>query len=220
MNDRLRPQRPARQDDDEEDASLPIRGGWTEAQKQADAASPWAQAFRPDKATKVIKFLEDQPYASYRRHWVDRTGPNGPYKRTYTCLGTVEKPCPLCDAGNQVQAVSAFNIVELGDDGQLLLRTWDLGNRLLAVMKGYHADPKIGPLTKGYFGVIKTDSGKRGGTSQTNINPIKASQLEEDYGFTAPSAEELAAIKLMDSSIITIPTTAELREVAAEMLED
>ena len=126
-----------------------IHGGWTDGQKQMDSASPFAQALKLEEKGQVIKFLDDTPYANFRRHWVDRTNPGAPpTRRAYVCPQTVNKDCPLCDLGDRAQAVSAFNVVVLGDDDQILHKTWDCGARLFQVLKAYANDPKIGPLTE------------------------------------------------------------------------
>lgn len=208
-------------DDASESVSAPlIRGGWTEATKQAESASEYAQALRLDANLQIIKFLEDAPYASFKRHWIDRNGPTGPTKRAYVCFKTVDRPCPLCNVGDKPQAVSAFNVALIGDDGQVLLKSWDLGVKLLNVIKGFNSDPKIGPLSKGFFAVSKTGAGSgamRGGTTQTNVIPVKASALLEDYGVNVPSEDDLEALDLYNSSIIRLPKASEMEEIAEEL---
>ena len=231
MSEQHRPTRPTRNTEPDPDeveevegdfSAASIRGGWTEAQKQADATSDYAQNFKPEEKVQVIKFLDDAPYAVFRRHWIDRSGPNGPYKRAYTCPQTVGRKCPLCEAGDKSTSVNAFNVALLGDDGQVLLKSWDVGVKLLNVLKGYNADAKFGPLTKGYYGVSKTAGGsgsRKGGTTQTNVIPIGARSLEEDYEIVAPTSQMLNALKKYDSDIVTIPKLSDLAEVAAEMVE-
>jgi hypothetical protein len=210
-----RPNRPVADTSDDDDNGSPlIRGGWTEATKQAEAASDYAQALRLEQNVQIIKFLEDAPYASYKRHWVDRNGPSGPTKRAYVCFKTVNRSCPLCNIGNNPQAVSAFNVAVIGDEGQAILRSWDLGVKILNVIKAFHNDPKVGPLTKGFFAVSKT--GGRGGAVQTNIFPVKASALYEDYSIVAPTTEDLA-LDLYTSDIIRLPKLSDMEEVASEL---
>ena len=67
------------------------------------------------------------------------------------------------------QAVSAFNIASSERTGRCLHKTWDVTPRLFGVIKGYGNDPKVGPLTKGFF--IASKTGKRG-TVQHNIAPV------------------------------------------------
>jgi hypothetical protein len=194
----------------------PIHSGWTAGQQVMDSSSAFAQALRLGENVQIIKFLEDQPYANYRRHWVDRQTPKGPSTIPFTCLESVGRDCPLCDIADRPQAVSAFNVVLVGDDGQVILRTWDVGARLFNVLKAYATDPKVGPLSKGYFAVSQT--GKRS-TTQTNVTPIRENRLTEDYEIPEPQPEALRKAGTYDSSIIRIPKRSELEEIAAEISE-
>jgi hypothetical protein len=165
---------------------------------------------------QIIKFIEDQPYANYRRHWVDRMTAKGPQKRAYTCLETVGKTCPLCSIGDRPQAVSAFNVMLVGDDSQVMLKTWDVGARLFNVLKAYANDPKIGPLSKGYFAVSKTGAKQN---TQMNVIPVRENALSEDYDITPPTAAEFKAAGKYDASIIQIPKKTDLEEIAQEISE-
>lgn len=218
------PDEPEEDDEDSEDVGnvLPIHSGWTAGQQIMDASASWAQPLKLDGNVQIIKFLDDQPYANYRRHWVERITPTGKSNRPYTCLETVGRDCPLCNIADRPQAVSAFNVVIVGDDGQVLLKTWDVGAKLFEVLKQYSKDPLVGPLTKGYFAVNQTGAGRggrRGGTTQTNVNTIKPGRLEEDYGITEPTPDLIKRAGRYDPSIIQIPKRSELEEVAAEIAD-
>ena len=199
---------------DDEGADLSIRGGWTEAQKTMDSSSDYAQVLKLESNIQLIKFTDDQPYANYRRHWVDRMTAKGPAKRAYTCLETVGKTCPLCAIADRPQAVSAFNVVLVGDDGQVLLKTWDVGARLFNVLKSYANDPKIGPLSKGYFAVSKSGSKQN---TQINVIPVRENALLEDYDIAPPTAAEIKAAGKYDSSIIQVTKKSDLEEIAQEI---
>lgn len=195
-----------------------LPSGWTEGQKVMDSTAPYAQPFQPEQAITIIKFLEDKPYANYRRHWIDRMTPQGPKKRPYTCLESVGKECPLCGIGDRPQAVSAFNVAVVGDDGATLLKSWDVGARIFNVLKAYNNDAKVGPLTKRFYAVNKTGGGKgQGGNVQTNISPVSATALREDYDIDPPSQEALDKLKLYDSSIVEIPKRSDLDQIAEEI---
>lgn len=215
--------RPETEEDDDAMPTPALRGGWSAGKQQAEATSDYAQAFKPDQRIQVIKFLEDAPYVNFRRHWIERNGATGVVKRPYVCPQTLGKSCPICDVGDKAQAVSSFNVALIGDDGVPMLKTWDLGVKLFNVLAAYHEDPKVGPLTKGYFGVSQTSSGKgsgKGGTTQTNVIPIKPSQLQEDYSVTPPNPKELEAIGLYTSDVVRFPKKGELEEIAAELASD
>lgn len=202
-----------------EDEVSEIKGGWTEGDKQMASTSSYAQTLKLEEKAQVIKFLEDTPYANFRRHWVERTTKDGKSIRAYGCPKTVGKECPLCEAGDRPQAVSAFNIVIVGDDDNLVLKSWDVGPRLFAVLKGYANDPKIGPLTKGFF--IASRTGKRG-TTQHNVAPVSRTALEEDYDITPPSKDDLEkmAKDKYTPAIVEIAKAKDLRELAEEMNDE
>jgi hypothetical protein len=207
-------------EESDEDETLevvaPIHSGWTAGQKVMDSSSDYAQVLKLETNIQIIKFIEDQPYANYRRHWVDRMTAKGPQKRAYTCLETVGKTCPLCSIGDRPQAVSAFNVMLVGDDSQVMLKTWDVGARLFNVLKAYANDPKIGPLSKGYFAVSKTGAKQN---TQMNVIPVRENALSEDYDITPPTAAEFKAAGKYDASIIQIPKKTDLEEIAQEISE-
>ena len=195
-----------------------LRSGFTGAQDTMDSTSSFAQAFKPEEKAVFIKFLDDEPYVSYRRHWVDRVGADRQkITRSYTCLRSFKRECPLCEAGDRAQAVAAFNIAIVGDDGVVSLKSWDVGPKIFNILKGYANDPKIAPLTQGFFLVSRT--GKKGSVNH-NVTPVKASALEEDYDIPVPSKEDLAALEKYDADIVDVPQAKTLQEIAEEMADE
>jgi hypothetical protein len=196
-----------------------LGGGWTEGQRQNESTSSFAKSFRPEEKMQAIKFLQDAPYVSYRRHWIDSVNDQGQRTtRAYTCPQSFKKPesCPLCEVGDKAQAVNSFNIALIGDDGQVLLRSWDVGVRVFNVLKGYGNDPKIAPLTKLYYLVSKT--GQKTST-QYNVAPVRAASLEEDYDIPVPSQDEFDRLELYTPDIVQVEPPRKLRELAAELSE-
>jgi len=194
-----------------------IRGGWGASQETIDSTSNYAQNFKPTKDAQVIKILDARPYASFRRHWIDRVGIG---KRAYVCLQSVGKDCPLCDVGDKPGAVTAFNIALCSDDGQPVLKSWDCGVKLTQQLRTFNNDPKIGPLDKRtlYFAVSKSEAQQRQQVS-TMVVPIRERDLEEDWK-TPPltdTAIERIKEKAYTVDIIQMPRRAELEEVAAEL---
>ena len=201
---------------DEEYEHEEIRGGWGASQETIDSTSNYAQTFRPNKDTQIIRFLEPKPYAAFRRHWIDRPGVG---KRAYTCLRSVGRECPLCDVGDKPGAVTAFNVALLADDGEPSLKSWECAVKLTGVVKTYSNDPKIGPLTRPglYFAVQKSDTQQRQ-QSQTNVNPVRGRDLKEDYDLEPLTDAQVA--KLLDraytADIVEVPPIATMEAVAAE----
>lgn len=199
--------------------ALGLRRGWSASQQVMESGSEYAQALKVEGETQIIKFLEDDPYVSYARHWVQRSGPNGNTTRPYVCLNSLGKDCPLCNIGDRPQSVSAFNVALLTDDGHALLRSWDVGVRVNGSLRNFATDQKIGPLTKGFFGVSK--SGKGTSTSY-QIIPIRSENTladEWDVEMTDTLRAELSNMDVYDAEIIQIPKLSELKEIAAELAD-
>lgn len=197
-----------------------LRSGWSASQETIDATSPWAANFKPETSVQIVKFIQGTPYASYRRHWIDRVGIG---RRAYVCLESLQRPCPLCDVGDRPSAVSAFNIVLVGDDGEGVLKSWDCGVKITQMLKTFSNDPKIGPLHKPslYFAVSKTETSQRQ-QAQTMAVPVRARDVEEDYGVPPLSDEDIERFqgKAYTNDIVQIPRASELEEIAAEMLNE
>jgi hypothetical protein len=203
--------------DDDEDGGEAIRGGWGASQETIDSTSQYAQAFKPETKSQVIKLLEGRPYASFRRHWIDRVGIG---KRAYVCLQSVGKDCPLCNVGDKPGAVTAFNIAVLSDDGVPALKSWDCGVKLTKQLETFHKDPKIGPLEKRtlYFLVSKTEATQRQQVT-TMVNPVRERDLLEDYGVPPLTDEQMTMLrgKCYTVDIIGMTPAHELEEIAAEL---
>ena len=190
-----------------------IRAGWSSARQQADAVSGFTQVLKPTANYQIIKFLEDQPYASYARHWIESAGPRGTQRRPYTCLASIGlgRECPLCAVGHRATPTTSFNVAVMGDDGEPVLKSWDVGVKLLNAIEAWHNDPRVGPLTKDFYAVNKPQGGNVTGF------PVPASVALENYGVAAPDPARLAALGLYTADDVQMPTVQELREIAAEI---
>ena len=198
-----------------------IKRGWQAGQKTIDnnrGPTTYAKAYQDNPTTQVLKFLEDEPYASYARHWVARVDAEGNKKnRPYVCLGTFDEACPLCDVlGDKPQSVNSFNIAVLDEDGEDVTHyTWDVGPRLFDTLKSFREDPKIKTLTKGFWGSRRSGKGFQ---TMHHVTPIRsAATLLEDYEMEAPPTSVYAEIELYEADIISVPTYEELEEIAEEL---
>ena len=222
-----RPRRRRTRDDDDDEAESPrrrtrngggsLRRGWSAAQQVLDQTSDFAKSLRLSENVQLIKFLEDSPYASYSRHWVELGFGKERKTRAYTCLQSLGKDCPLCEEGDRPQAVSSFNVALLGDDGGLALRSWDVGPRLLSTIKTYNLDKAVGPITRGFYAVSRRGQG-RNNTTYT-VLPVKEKYLAEDYDVDPPSERALEALGLYDESVVEITSFSELQRVAEAITE-
>ena len=190
-----------------------IKRGWGAAEETKSADSPFAQRLKVTNESVVIKFLEDDPYTSYRQHWIERQG-----QKSFTCTSSIHaKGCPLCDAGDRPIARFCFNVALLIPGEEPVLRSYEVGPRVVDSLKNFHQDPKMGPLPKHYWSVSKTG---KGATSQTNHQLVKATDLVEDWDLDPITDAQLASLKAKayDSSIVSIPSFKTLQQIAAEEL--
>lgn len=195
------------------DIAKKIKRGWGAAEETRTADSPFAQRLKVTTDAVVVKFLEDDPYTSFRQHWIDRQG-----QKSFTCTNNLHpKGCPLCDAGDRPSARFCFNVALLNPDEEPTLRSYDVGPRVVDSLKNFHQDPKMGPLPKHYWAISKAG---KGATSQTNHQMVKATDLEDDWDLEPLSDKQIASLKARayDSSIISIPSYKTLAQLAAEEL--
>lgn len=188
-----------------------IKRGWGAAQKVQEATSAFAQRFKVLEEPQIIKFLEDEPYASFRTHWVDgRAG-----QKSFVCLADHQDGCPLCDAGNRPSTKFAFNIALLGDEGDLSVKSFEVGVRLIDQLKNFHTDPRQGPLSKNYWAVSKTGKGSQ---TQTILQMVRERDLAE-WSMVAYTDADMGVLKRNSYTpeIISIPKRSDLLEIAAEI---
>lgn len=210
-------------EDDDEDtpsrSSAPkariIRGGWGAVEQAKNADSQFAQKLRVVEDPIIIKFLEDEPYATYRQHWVERPG-----QKSFTCIADIDPSgdCPLCKSGNRPSTRFSFNVVLLSPDMEPLLKSYEVGPRVIDQLKNFHTDPRQGPLSKHYWAVSR--SGK-GATSSTNHQLVKERDLEE-WGIDSLDESDFKVFlkQAYTSDIIPIPSRKDLIKIVSEDLSD
>ena len=201
-------------DIDRTEARRVIKRGWGNVEQTKQADSPYAQRLKIDDKPVIIKFLEDEPYTTYRQHWIERQG-----QKSFTCIADMHpKGCPLCDAGHRPSARFAFNVALLSEDGDTTIKSYEVGPRVIDSLKNFHQDPRQGPLPKHYWAISR--SGK-GPTSQTNHQMVRDRDLEEEWNITPLTEDGLEQIKKQayDASIVPIPNRETLVGIAAEEME-
>ena len=190
-----------------------IRSGWgaVDTLKQEDAN--YAVRLKTGNDPVLIKFLQDAPYASWRQHWVNRTG-----QKSFVCReGMDDRGCPLCDAGNRPRPLFAFNVLLLERGEEPALRSYEAGTRVIATLRNFNEDERQGPLSKHYWAVSRSGTGPQ---TQYNHLLIKERDLKEEWSVSPLSDESLEALasKVYDSDIIRVNTFDELSAIATEDL--
>ena len=189
-----------------------VAAGW-------DAADAAKSDDFPDELTVtdeaiLIHFLDDEPFAVYKQHWIERKG-----KKSWICL---KDNCPLCeDIGDRPSAKILFNVVDFTDPDKPVNMLWTVGSRVSTTLKNLNKDKKVGPINRDdiYFSVSKTGSGTK---TVTVVTPVKARDLVEDWEIEPLSAEEIDDFdaKAYESDVVEYHTKNQLTEIADEILGD
>ena len=159
--------------------------------------------FKFSESPQLVKFLEDQPFASYEQHWIER--PKG--KKSFVCIG---EACPLCDVlGDKPRGKFAFNVLVLSGESQGV-QIMTAPPSLARQIKKAHDDERKGPLSKEFWEVSRLGSGP---TTQYTLNFVRGRDLAEEWKLSTDAVQELVAA--------AVPFTAEvIRETPrSEMLE-
>lgn len=193
-----------------------VRSGWGSAERTSTGNnSEFATRLKVNEDIQIIKFLGDAPYARYRQHWVERKG-----QMSFTCIADIEAgiTCPLCEAGSRPSWRFNFNVILMTPGEEPVLRSYEVGARVIDQLKNFNDHPAMGPLPKHYWTVSR--SGK-GPTSATNHQMVRESDLN-DWGLAPLSADVLAHFESIayDESIIKTPSRKTLAEVALEIQTD
>lgn len=196
------------EDEDEDDGT--VGSGWGDYKKNKSKTSSYPDRFAPDEESRLIKFLDDEPFSTYNQHWIERDG-----KKSFICLGD---DCPLCDIGDDPTAYAVFNIIDLSE-GKPSVKIIEARPRLAGQIEKKHKDKRYGPLSKSYYAITRTGKGSK---SATELNPVKERDLEEDYDTEPLTAADLKRLRkdAWDSSSVVRSSRKDLREVAREVADD
>lgn len=204
------------EEEDENDvpakSSTNIRGGWAAAKKAiSDSKSSDVWSLPEDEA--LIKFREDEPFASLPIHWVDQIEDG---RRSFYCLKTAKLTCPLCVVGHKPRVTVYFNIALISDDGS------GVEPRILAAAPGLSTeleeqnDSRRGPLSRHYWAVKRSGGGKKGKVSY-QLNVVKEAELADEYEIDpAPIKAAIKAAKLYTSSFFEFDAVSVLENVVEE----
>jgi hypothetical protein len=194
--------------EDSEDAmpkvGTTVQQGWDAFDSLVqENSSEFPTDFKFSESPQLVKFLEDQPFASYEQHWIER--PKG--KKSFVCIG---ETCPMCDIiGDKPRGKFAFNVLVLSGEAQGV-QIMTAPPSLARQIKKAHDDERKGPLSKEFWEVSRLGSGP---TTQYTLNFVRGRDLAEEWKLSADDVQELVAA--------AVPFTAEvIRETPrSEMLE-
>jgi hypothetical protein len=190
-------------DSADDDSDLAVARGWEGYRRtKANAPSKWSKLYKVPDEEQLIMFLEDGPYASFLQHWCDWV-PKG-HKMSYICS---QDDCPIDEVDTPTARVR-FNILDLVGDTPLHT-TYECGMTVTDILD---KACKTEPLSGRYFAISMVGDK----TKRTQIRPVKARDLEEDWNMKPLTEDEIAKFdtKLWTDASLERSTRKELQEVA------
>jgi len=191
--------------------STSVQSGWDAAGSLSTSSDfPTEVKFEENKH-QVFKFLDENgPFAIYKQHFLKQKTSG---KRSYVCIGA---NCPLCvKLEDRPENKRAFTVVTLNSPESMQRQMLISGARLYQALHAAHYSPQ-GPLTKGYWAVVRIGKGP-----QTNytVTPIKERDLGEDWNLDADAAAKVVeASDVYTRSLIKEHSFEELDEIADSLI--
>lgn len=192
-------------------SSTAVLSGWESADAFASTGDyPTEVKFEENKHL-VFKFLDQNgPFAIYKQHFLKQKTSG---KRSYVCIGA---NCPLClKLEDRPENKRAFTVVTLNSTEGMKRQILTAGARLYQALHAAHYSPQ-GPLTKGYWAIVRIGKGPQ--TTYT-VTPIKERDLEEDWNIDQAKAADIVDVsEVYPRSIIKENTLDELDEIADSLI--
>lgn len=192
-------------------SSTSVLSGWDAADTLSSSTDFPTEVKFEDGKHLVFKFLDENgPFAIYKQHFLKQKTSG---KRSYVCIGA---DCPLClKLQDRPENKRAFTVVvlnsETGTQRQMLIS----GARLYQALHAAHYSPQ-GPLTKGYWAIVRLGKGPQ--TAYT-VTPIKERDLEEDWKIDAEKASAaVEASEVYTRNLIKEHSLEELTEIAEALI--
>lgn len=212
---------PEDENDAAERSSTVVKRGWGAAQKkiQETSTASYADDWTPPNGETLLKFHEDEPFASVGQHWVKEITEG---KRSFNCP---EDGCPLCGVGHKPRALVYFNVTPININGEAQdpqVVALKAGPMLTDVIKDAN-EGRGGPLARHYW-ILKRKETKQGGRTKVDytLDVLKARDLAEDLELNPEDvAESLKNVgDLYDESIIRVTSIEDLQQVVEDHLSN
>lgn len=188
--------------------------GWGALKKHKQERTSYASNFKiKEGEAHFIKFLDEEPFDSYYRHWL--RGLQG--RQTFACL---RSECPLCDIGDSPTYIMLFNIVDMEQRDEVLV--WEASPQPSGVMEEFVTAGKFAPINRtDLYWQISKKKGSNGFIAYSAL-PIKSRDLAEDEEIIPLGIEELAKLteKRYDSEVIRVDSRDALRDVVQNLGDD
>ena len=192
-------------------ASSSVLSGWDAADSITSSTDYPTEVKFEEGQHQVFKFLDENgPFAIYKQHFLKQKTSG---KRSYVCIGA---DCPLClTLQDRPENKRAFTVVSLNSKEGMQRQMLISGARLYQALHAAHYSPQ-GPLTKGYWAIVRLGKGPQ--TSYT-VTPIKERDLEEDWKIDAEkAASAVASSEVYTRGLIKEHSLEELAEIADALI--
>lgn len=187
-----------------------VQAGWAAA---TDVLTPKKSGdypidFKFSEELQLVRFLENEPFAVYEQHWIEKEG-----KKSYVALGE-DDPLTVI-AGLKPRPKFAFNVLNLSGE-QPELQVLTVPTSLARMLFAANDDPRRGPLTKNYWALSRTGTGAQ---TTFTLDRVKPSDLEEEWNLNHETIEEVAKnAPRYDSSIIKVASYEEHQQIARQLV--
>lgn len=187
-----------------------VQSGWEAADEAMSSKSgDYPIDLRFTSEPILVKFL-DGPH-TYKQHWIER--PKG--RKSFTCLG---EGCPLCDVlGDDPRSKAAFNVFVLSgaDQGVQVLTAVPT---LFRLIKKANEDDRKGPISREYWAVSRTGTGK---DTLYSLDYVRSRDLEEEWDLNPEEVKQIIAASTPwgVDKIVHAENRSELLEIARAMLD-
>lgn len=202
-----------------------VSRGWGSASSGSSEAkrdTVRSDYLKVSKEKKIIHFVDEEPAVRFKRHYV-----GGRYQNCPESLGVLEDgmKCPLCEADVAASAAYMINVLDISEgadnDGTWPVKTYTFGkevhDQLISLLE---SEPdKYDPINqeKWYFHIFQV--GGEGERKSTKLQPLKARDVQEDYGIEPLTEDELeeASGKTYDEKSIFAPYVSALKKIADKL---
>jgi hypothetical protein len=189
-----------------------VQAGWGAAAailKPKRESGDYPTDFRFSEKPQLVRFLENEPFAIYEQHWIDRT--EG--KRSFVALGDND-PLTII-AGSKPRARFAFNVLVLTDE-EPTVQIMTVPASFARQLQQANEDPRRGPLTKYYWAISRQGTGP---STQYMLDRVRASDLAEEWDLDPENVEAAAASAVpYDKSVIYVASYEDHLKLARELV--
>ena len=191
-----------------------VLSGWDAADSLTSSSTEFPTEVKfEDGKHLVFKFLDEKgPFAIYKQHFLKQKTSG---KRSYVWDGSGPGD-PLIDIlDSRPENKRAFTVVNLSHPEGLRRQMLITGARLYQALHAAHYSPQ-GPLTKGYWAIVRLGKGP---TTVYTVTPIKERDLEEDWNIDPDLASTIvASSEPYTADVIKRHSYDELKEIAESLL--